>query len=194
MRRLVQILCIGVWVWFFAALALQDAEACVPVEVGGTGKGLTTGNVHSPVVLWAAWWCPPSSGIGPYTRRAVAWGPTHFADPAAWHDALTRRDWAWLESRATWAPDHPEMLRSVNNAAARAIQEAARPADLYTYRVAPNLPSLSRPVYEFANGVRGTREVARAAVGAGCNHNLPRSGAYMTFAPDFAPNRVTLCK
>jgi hypothetical protein len=46
----------------------------------------------------------------------------------------------------------------------------------------------------FVGGVRGIKEVARAAVGAGCNHNLPRSGAYMTFAPDFAPNRVTLCK
>lgn len=48
----------------------------------------------------------------------------------------------------------------------------------------------TRPAYEYKDGVRGTVEKARAAVGVDC---LPVLGEYGRYAPDYAANLIALC-
>lgn len=58
----------------------------------------------------------------------------------------------------------------------------------------------TRPVYDYVNGVRGTKEVGRAAVRAYCDYlkdapKVPSTGTdmWLQFGPDYAPNKLTLC-
>lgn len=183
------------------ALLLRPAHAaplCVPKLLGGTGEGVTTGSVDSPVVHWVHMWCPPANGIGEWKPYGVVWCPTCQSTPAKdFHAALARRDWAWMEAQATWTADNPQVLRSLRSAESVVTQQAAKPVALYTYRVAVNASSTTtpptRPVYTFIAGLKGVVSVGRAVVGGGCNHTMEHVGDYMPFAPDFAPDRVTLC-
>lgn len=68
-----------------------------------------------------------------------------------------------------------------------------------THRVKPNPGQTTRPVYAVVNGVRSTTATAnvRATVGAACDAKVQfpsGTDAYMAFAPDFAADKVTLCK
>lgn len=69
---------------------------------------------------------------------------------------------------------------------------AATPAP--AYKVKPNGLILTRPAYLLTNGVRGTKEVARAPVGAACDITKPTlpSGADL-WAEFGTPGVVALC-
>jgi hypothetical protein len=74
---------------------------------------------------------------------------------------------------------------------------ASAPAPVYTHGVKPNGTSLSRPAYALVNGVRGTKEISRATVGADCDLTKPTlaSGAdvWASYAPAFEAGKVALC-
>lgn len=73
------------------------------------------------------------------------------------------------------------------------------------YMVKPNpactaATGCTRPVFDYVNGVRGTKEVGRAAVRAYCDFlkdspKVPSTGTdmWLQFGPDYAPNKLTLC-
>jgi hypothetical protein len=103
-----------------------------------------------------------------------------------------------LAARRNLPMSNANFVRCTDDAAFLARHAAARPPTSYPHYVAPNSASTStpptRPVYELAGGVRGTREVGRANVGEGCNPAIARSGDYMAFSPEFRADRVTLCR
>lgn len=65
------------------------------------------------------------------------------------------------------------------------------------WKVKANLSSTTRPAYTLVDGVRGTKEVGRATVGALCDSKRPSLASGMDlwaeFAPAFAPGVVALC-
>lgn len=73
------------------------------------------------------------------------------------------------------------------------------------YSVKPNpacttATGCTRPVFDYVNGVRGTKEVGRAPVRAYCDMlkdspKVPSTGTdlWLQFGPDYAPNKLTLC-
>lgn len=64
-------------------------------------------------------------------------------------------------------------------------------APTYVYAVKPNGAFTTRPAYAVINGVRGTKEVARATVGQPCK--TPTGDGWGEFGPDFKPALVALC-
>lgn len=174
--------------------------ACMPAQMGGAGSAAIIRTVDSPLAQCARWWCPPPTGIGEWSAQSAFWLPTYYlqARRGQFEDALMRGDSAWLAAQRITPRTDANYVRCADEITFAARHTAARPAPYFAFRVAPNAASTStpktRPVYEVVDGVRGTKEVARAVVGAGCNHNITRIGDYMAFAPDYAPNRVTLCK
>lgn len=73
----------------------------------------------------------------------------------------------------------------------------APPAPTYTHFVKTNGLVSTRPAYLLTAGVRGTKEVARAAVAQPCDLTRPllASGAdvWAEFGPAFEPGKVALC-
>lgn len=202
---------LAVWLMVFAlflAALMQPAAAqvsgtpasCMPAQMrGGTGSSAVFRVVDSPIVACARWWCPPVGGAGEWTESTAAFGPTQFAQGARdeYITAAERGDSAWIAAHRTWGRTHPEYVRCVDSGDLPARSAAARPAAIApwpAYRVAPNGLTLTRPVYALTDGVRGTKEVARVAVGVACDPARARSGDYMSFAPDYARDRVALCK
>ena len=62
------------------------------------------------------------------------------------------------------------------------------------YKVKPNGSSLTRPAYTLINGVRGTKEVARASVGAACDVTKPTLPSGSDLWAEFGtPGVVALC-
>jgi hypothetical protein len=185
----------GVAAWAVCAAVLctilpAPANACTPWS---TGVGLTTGHSVSPPLMWAAVWCPPASGVGPYRMR-LWWVRPGAVDVLAFRNALARKDEAWLAAQIT--DDLTDEEGAVINAPSeRALRISTRPVALVAaYTVAPNGLTLTRPAYALTTGVRGTVAVGRADVGAACDPAKARSGDYMTFGPLFAADRVALCK
>ena len=167
------------------------SQACTPFD---TGKGLTTGSVHSPVVLWASWWCPPAKGYGEYTKgKGAVWIPSYYSsasDLAAFHTALQNKDVAWMEKQVMLPANDPQILRSIASPEARAKQLAAKPADYYPAVVAPNGTKTTRPFYPMYGTVRGSVEAGRVTIaGTKCS-----AVGYASFSPDFDPAKVTFCK
>ena len=216
MMRAAFVYLVGLAVWLmmaalFLAAIMQPAAAqvsgtpasCMPAQMrGGTGSAALIRVVDSPIVACARWWCPPVSGAGEWTEATAAFGPTQFAQAKRdeYISAAEKGDAAWLAAHRTWGRTHPEYVRCVDSGDMPARSAAARPAAIAAsqaapaYRVAPNGLTLTRPVYSLTDGVRGTKEVARVAVGVACDPARARSGDYMSFAPDYARDRVALCK
>lgn len=120
---------------FLFTLALSvscfGAQACTPFDK--QAKGITTGSVHSPVVIWISWWCPPEVGKKEWTKgKGAVWIPSYYASAkeiSEFHDAVARKDVAWMESKVNLSPDDPQILRSIASPEARAKQLAAKPKD-----------------------------------------------------------------
>lgn len=73
-----------------------------------------------------------------------------------------------------------------------AATPAPPPAPMW--KVKPNGSSLTRPAYTLANGVRGTKEVARATVGAACDATKPTLASGADLWAEFGtPGVVALC-
>jgi len=69
----------------------------------------------------------------------------------------------------------------------------APPAPTYTHAVKVNSTSTTRPAYALTNGVRGTKEVARATVGQPCKDATGTTDQWLMFGPIFTANVVALC-
>lgn len=184
----------GTALWAICIMALwalmpEPARACTAWD---TGVGLTVGRSVSPPLMWAAVWCPPAGGVGEYRMR-LHWVRPDSVDVPAFAAALARKDAAWLAAQITDDLTEAE-LAAINAPEQSALRRSTRPPAAYAHRVAANGATLTRPVYALTNGVRGTKELARVAVGTGCDPAKARAGDYMAFAPAFAVDRVTLCK
>lgn len=79
------------------------------------------------------------------------------------------------------------------------VEAAAAPAPepAMQYAVKANGTATTRPAYSLTEGVRGTKEVARAAVGQPCKTDRPTlasgSDLWAEFGTDFKPGMVALC-
>jgi len=108
-----------------------SAQACTPFDK--EAKGITTGSVHSPVVIWISWWCPPEVGKKEWTKgKGAVWIPSYYASSQEildFHNAVERKDIAWMESKVNLSPNDPQILRSIASPEARAKQLAAKPKD-----------------------------------------------------------------
>lgn len=66
-----------------------------------------------------------------------------------------------------------------------------------TWAVKVNGTASTRPAYELVNGIRGTKEVARATVGQLCNALRPAlvsgNDLWAEFGPNYVAGRVALC-
>lgn len=107
---------------------------------------------------------------------------------------------AMRASQAAHRPVWPAPAASAPEPAASAPQPPASappPTPVYTHQVKTNGTTATRPAYTLADGVRGTKEVARATVGQPCDTTRPTlaSGAdlWAEFGPDFVQGRVALC-
>lgn len=75
------------------------------------------------------------------------------------------------------------------------------PAPVYIHAVKNNActaaalaaGTCSRPAYALTNGIRGTKEVARATVGQPCKDATGTADQWLTFGPTFTANVVALC-
>ena len=76
------------------------------------------------------------------------------------------------------------------------LPAAPAPAPLapaYTHFVKVNGTTTTRPAYALTNGVRGTKEVARATVGQPCKNATGTADQWLTFGPNFAADVVAIC-
>ena len=90
--------------------------------------------------------------------------------------AAINAEWAaWVKWDCTTPPDEPKRLLCVERAAleqgvmTKALEGYVHPV----WMVKPNGTSMTRPAFTLVNGVLGTREAARAPVGADCIMNRP---------------------
>jgi hypothetical protein len=99
---------------------------------------------------------------------------------------------------STWAPvtgEHPVCTeRKALFVAKHTYWLAGIPFKIEPWRVKANGTVATRPAYTLANGVRGTREVARATVGAPCDATKPTLASGKDLWAEFGtPGVVALC-
>lgn len=82
-------------------------------------------------------------------------------------------------------------------AADRTLARFAPAPQTYTHSVKVNGTTTTRPAYLLVDGVRGTKEAARATVGQPCDLTKPKlaSGSdwWASYGPEFVSGRVALC-
>jgi hypothetical protein len=194
--------------------------ACLPYLYG---KTLTSDWKRTDEGRYAYAWCEGKSGQPLWVYAACVHGTCMpvgtFAElvDALKRDPnpLTAAKSAWLN--ATWAKDpcppgvsgpmgkvcadvSAAMIASKPASAASAPTPPASgptPTPALVYVVKTNGTSATRPAYTLANGVRGTKEVARATVGQLCDRSKPilASGAdeWASFGPSPVAGIVALC-
>jgi len=189
-------------------LGARAAPACVPyLEC----KPLTTKAVQGPLATHLFWFVrnPTTGGIDHhgFSCAHAACDLQSFKDAA--NEVLTGKmtpELAWREymqfecDYSRWdefAGEHPICReRKVALLTQRDAWLADFPRTLSPWKVKSNGLSATRPAFALVGGVRGTREVARAAVGAACDATKPTLASGKDLWAPFGPNPgiVALCE
>ena len=174
--------------------------SCMPSEVGGTGKGLTSRKFATGVCR-AGWWCQQPDGTwAAYTHCTLAeyvidvLPPLSASSPAsAINAAIMAGQVAPPANRvAAYNALHIEM---------RSAMLATKPAaSKWVVDVGTDAAKTTRPAFALVSGVRATTSTGRATSGQPCNPevasvpSLTTGTVWAAFGPNYAPSMVALCR
>lgn len=175
-------------VLLFLAPLVRAQPACLPSDLGGTGSAAAiTVNAKGQA---AGWWCPDGSKW----IAAVRWSEMTDAIGAALAALHTSSDKraavdALVALRGTQMGDLADVWAPI-------AERMRTPPPMRRWQVKPNGTAATRPAYPLTDGVRGTREVRRAPVGAPCDTARPTLASGPDLWAEFdasAPGIVALC-
>lgn len=174
--------------------------SCLPAELGGTGKGLTSRKFATGVCR-AGWWCQQPDGTwAAYTHCALAEYVTDVLPPLAASSPASAINAAITAGQVT-PPANRVAAYNALHLEMRSAMLATKPAaSKWVVDVGTDATKTTRPAFALTNGVRATTSTGRAMSGQPCKPDvasapsLTAGTVWAAFGPSYSPGMVALCR
>ena len=174
--------------------------SCMPSEIGGTGKGLTSRKFASGVCR-AGWWCQqPDGKWAAYTHCTLAEYVTDVLPPLAASSPASAIN-AAIAAGQVAPPANRVAAYNALHLEMRSAMLATKPAaSKWVVDVGTDAAKTTRPAFALVSGVRATTSTGRATSGQPCKPevasapSLTISTLWAAFGPNYAPSMVALCR
>lgn len=174
--------------------------SCLPAEIGGAGKGLTSRKFASGVCR-AGWWCQQPDGTwSAYTHCTLAeFVKDTVPLPLAASSPASAINAAITDGQVTPPANRVDAYNALH-LEMRAAMLATKPASAAWVVDAATSADGTRPAFALVNGVRAETSTARAKSGQPCKPDVAQSPSlvagkvFAAYGPTFDARMVALCR